>query len=70
MFRRVFRDNSEQINEYEQDIISKKKEIDIQRKYIQKMKTAIPSRKIALLFKVEKEFRQELISRVKERRNK
>ncbi|MBK9736240.1 MAG: hypothetical protein IPO92_15275 [Saprospiraceae bacterium] len=44
------------------------KEIDIQKRYIQKMKSAIPTRKIAMLFKVEREFREELISKIKEKR--
>jgi len=47
---------------------SKSKEIDIQKKYIGKMKSAIPVRKIAMLFKVEREFREKLVSNVKERR--
>lgn len=44
------------------------KEIEIQKKYIQKMKTAIPPRKIAKLFRVEKEFKEKVISKIKERR--
>ena len=46
----------------------KSKEIDIQKKYIQKMKSAIPARKIAQLFKAEKEFKEKVISNMKERR--
>ncbi|MBK8625740.1 MAG: hypothetical protein IPN86_09335 [Saprospiraceae bacterium] len=44
------------------------KEIDIQKKYVQKLKTAIPARKIALLFGLEKEFKEKVISNMKERR--
>jgi len=44
------------------------KEIDIQKKYIQKMKTAVPAKKIAMLFKVEREFKEKVISNIKERR--
>jgi hypothetical protein len=47
---------------------NKSKEIDIQKKYIQKMKSAIPARKIAQLFKAEKEFKEKVISHMKERR--
>ena len=44
------------------------KEIEIQKKYIQKMKSAIPAKKIARLYRAEKEFKEKLISGVKERR--
>ncbi len=44
------------------------KEIEIQKKYIQKMKTAVPAKKIAMLFKVEREFKEKVISNIKERR--
>ena len=47
---------------------AKSKEIDIQKKYIGKMKTAIPAKKIAMLFKVERQFKEKLVSNVKERR--
>jgi hypothetical protein len=47
---------------------NKSKEIDIQKKYIQKMKSAIPARKIAQLFKAEKEFKEKVISHMKDRR--
>jgi Spy/CpxP family protein refolding chaperone len=43
------------------------KEIEIQRRYIQKMKVAIPARKVALLFKLEREFNGKVVSKVKER---
>jgi hypothetical protein len=46
----------------------KAKEIDIQKKYIQKMKSAIPARKIAQLFRAEKEFKEKVITHMKERR--
>lgn len=46
----------------------KSKEIDIQKKYIQKMKSAIPPRKIAQLFRAEKEFKEKVITHMKERR--
>ncbi len=47
---------------------AKSKEIDIQKKYIGKMKSAIPVKKIALLFKVERQFKEKLVSNVKDRR--
>jgi adenosine deaminase len=47
---------------------AKSKEIDIQKKYIGKMKTAIPAKKIAMLFKVERQFKEKLVSNIKERR--
>ena len=46
----------------------KSKEIDIQKKYIQRLKSAIPTQKIALLFGLEKEFKEKVISNLKERR--
>lgn len=46
----------------------KAKEIDLQKKYVQKLKTAIPARKIALLFGLEREFKEKVISNMKERR--
>ena len=46
------------------------KEIELQRRYIQKMKTAIPSRKVAMVFKYEREFQGEVISKVKNRQNR
>ena len=46
----------------------KSKEIELQKKFIAKAKTAIPTKKIALFFKVEREFKEKLISRVKDRR--
>jgi hypothetical protein len=47
---------------------AKSKEIDIQKKYIGKMKSAISAKKIAMLFKVERKFKEKLVSNVKERR--
>lgn len=47
---------------------AKSKEIEIQKKYIGKMKTAISAKKIAMLFKVERQFKEKLVSNVKERR--
>ena len=47
---------------------AKSKEIDIQKKYIQKLKSAIPPRKIAQLFRLEKDFKEKVISNMKERR--
>ena len=32
------------------------------------MKTAVPAKKIAMLFKVEREFKEKVISNIKERR--
>lgn len=47
---------------------NRSKEIEIQKKYIQKLKTAIPPRKIAILFGIEKEFKEKIISNMKERK--
>lgn len=47
---------------------NRSKEIEIQKKYIQKLKAAIPPRKIAILFRIEKEFKEKIISNMKERR--
>lgn len=47
---------------------NRSKEIEIQKKYIQKLKTAIPPRKIAILFRIEKDFKEKIISNMKERR--
>jgi len=44
------------------------KEIEIQKKYIQKLKTAVAAKKIAMLFRAEKEFKEKVISNIKERR--
>ena len=47
---------------------AKSKEIEIQKKYIQKLKSAIPPKKIAQLFRIEKDFKEKVISNMKERR--
>ena len=47
---------------------SKTREIDIQKKYVQKFKTAIPSRKIVMLYNAEREFKENVISNIRERR--
>ena len=47
---------------------ARSKEIEIQKKYIGKMKSAIPAKKIAMLFKVERQFKEKLVSNIKERR--
>ena len=47
---------------------NRSKEIEIQKKYIQKLKAAIPPRKIAIPFRIEKEFKEKIISNMKERR--
>lgn len=47
---------------------NRSKEIDVQKKYIQKMKTAISARKIAMLFKAERQFKEKVVSNMKERR--
>jgi hypothetical protein len=44
------------------------KEIDIQKKYIQKMKSVISAKKIALLYKAERDFKEQIISNIRERR--
>ena len=44
------------------------KEIEIQKKYIQKLKSAISSRKIAKLFRVEREFKEKVISHIRDRK--
>lgn len=44
------------------------KEIDIQKSYIQKMKAAISVKKIAMLFRAERQFKEKVITKFKERR--
>lgn len=48
----------------------REKEIQIQRHYIQKFKTAIPPRKIAMLYKADREFKEEMVSRIKDKRQR
>lgn len=47
---------------------SKTKEIEIQKKYVQKFKTAIPARKIVMLYNAEREFKENVISNIRDRR--
>ncbi|MFZ1748564.1 MAG: hypothetical protein WAU01_00155 [Saprospiraceae bacterium] len=47
---------------------TKAKEIDIQKKYIQKMKTVISAKRIAMLFKAERGFKEKVISNIKDRK--
>jgi hypothetical protein len=51
----------------EEVLVLRSKEIELQRKYIAKMKGAIPSRKVAKVFRLEREYQGELLSRVKNR---
>lgn len=44
----------------------KQKDLDLQKEMIRKVKTVIPPKKAALLFKAEEEFRKVLITKVKE----
>jgi Skp family chaperone for outer membrane proteins len=44
------------------------KEIEIQKRYVQKLKSAIPAKKIVMLYRAEREFKEKLISGVRERR--
>ncbi|MEZ4909497.1 MAG: hypothetical protein R2774_01415 [Saprospiraceae bacterium] len=46
----------------------REKEIQLQRLYIQKFKTAISPKKIAMLYRAEKEFKEEMVSKIKERK--
>ena len=46
----------------------KSKEISIQKTYVQKMKSAISPKKIAMLFRYEREFREQVFRKMKERR--
>ncbi|MBK8515151.1 MAG: sensor of ECF-type sigma factor [Saprospiraceae bacterium] len=46
----------------------KSKEIELQKKYIQKLKTAIPAKKIVMLFKTERDFKEKVVSNIRERR--
>lgn len=48
---------------------AKAKEIDVQRRYIQKFKSAIPPRKIAMLFRSERQFKEKVISNIRDRRH-
>jgi hypothetical protein len=47
---------------------TKAKEVEVQKKYVLKLKTVIPARKILLLWKAEKEYREKVISNLKNRR--
>jgi hypothetical protein len=46
----------------------REKEIAIEKKYAEKFKSSIGVRKVARLFQVEKKFRQEIMSKIAERR--
>jgi Spy/CpxP family protein refolding chaperone len=46
----------------------KARELDVQKKYIQKLKSAIPAKKIALLLHAEREFREKVVQNMKNRR--
>lgn len=46
----------------------REKEIQLQRLYIQKFKTAISPRKIALLYRAEKEFKEEMVAKIRDRK--
>jgi hypothetical protein len=47
---------------------SKTREIEIQKKYVQKFKTVIPAKKIVKLYNAEREFKENVISNIRERR--
>jgi len=47
---------------------TKAKEVELQKKVVQKLKAIIPARKIILLWKAEKEYREKVISNIKKRR--
>jgi hypothetical protein len=51
-------------------LVLRGKEIEVQRKYIKKFKTAISPRKTALLFKADREFQGKIISKIQEKRGK
>jgi hypothetical protein len=44
------------------------KEIEIQKRYVQKLKSAIPAKKIVMLYRAEREFKEKLISGIREKR--
>ncbi len=46
------------------------KEIQLEKKYVEKLKTAIPLRKVAKLFWVEKKFRQEIMTNIVNKRKR
>jgi hypothetical protein len=46
---------------------NRSKEIELQKKQIQKLKTAIPPKKIAMLFRVEREFKDRVITNIRDR---
>jgi hypothetical protein len=48
----------------------KDKETALEKKYAEKLKSAISVKKVATLFLTEKKFRQEVISKIADRRNK
>ena len=47
---------------------NKAKEVELQKKVVLKLKAIIPARKIILLWKAEKEYREKVISNIKKRR--
>jgi Spy/CpxP family protein refolding chaperone len=46
------------------------KELNLKKEYVQKFRQVLSARKVALLQDSEKEFRQEILKRAKEKRNK
>lgn len=49
-------------------LVTKATEVELQKKVVQKLKAIIPARKIILLWKAEKEYREKVISNIKKRR--
>jgi len=50
----------------EDELSAQQKSIDLQRKYIVELKKTIPSRKIAMLYKAERDFKITLLKRMRD----
>jgi hypothetical protein len=61
--------NDTEAEDYIADLLeSKSREIEIQKKYVKKFKTAISPRKIVMLYNAEREFKENVIANIRERR--
>lgn len=75
-FRKASRDmtDAEAQEMLDQNIIMQQKNLDLRKKYIDRFKSAIPTRKIALLFYAEHQFKKNVLDslgkRMKKRKNK
>jgi hypothetical protein len=60
--------DAEAENMLEQMLIIRQKELDLDKKYLQKFKEVIPVKKVAMLHKAEIEFRKEMIKEMRHNR--